>query len=354
MRAIVLLFIMLIQPVAGALEIRHAPAADAKPWRDARESTFADRVKASRRNRPYDIETLALPHPHALQLLPLPTYVPAGSMPLGEGYDHDHAVWHNLPRQEIHAQYFEKRKALAETRHMDLVDWCEKNNLPELADFELRLKLSTFKSYQQAGYQPVKERWLKYGDQRQSEYAFPLPFQGEWTVAPDKTGHHRWKAGAAYAFDVMIVKKGAYVSGNPNVLANYFSWNQPVLAQADGVVVQVRDDQPDLPPGQAGAFDGANYVTVHYGGGILGDYAHLQQGSAKVKAGDKVTVGQTLALVGNSGASGYPHLHFTLRDFYGFSLRGRFSCEVQNKDKWDKLEGENLKEGTVVRNLEKK
>jgi hypothetical protein len=39
-------------------------------------------------------------------------------------------------------------------------------------------------------------------------------------------------------------------------------------------------------------------------------YAHLQPQSLKVKVGDKVKLGQTLGLVGNSGNSDLPHLHF--------------------------------------------
>ena len=46
------------------------------------------------------------------------------------------------------------------------------------------------------------------------------------------------------------------------------------------------------------------------GNGRFALYAHLQPKSIKVKAGDQVTRGQVLALVGNSGNSGAPHLHF--------------------------------------------
>ena len=43
-------------------------------------------------------------------------------------------------------------------------------------------------------------------------------------------------------------------------------------------------------------------------------YAHLQPGSLRVKLGDKVRRGQTLGLVGNSGNSTEPHLHFHITD----------------------------------------
>jgi len=40
----------------------------------------------------------------------------------------------------------------------------------------------------------------------------------------------------------------------------------------------------------------------------------LQPGSRKVKPGDKVAAGQVLGLLGNSGNSDAPHLHFHVMD----------------------------------------
>ena len=53
-----------------------------------------------------------------------------------------------------------------------------------------------------------------------------------------------------------------------------------------------------------------NYLILDLGGGNYCLYAHLQPGSLRVKAGDRVKRGQTLALLGNSGNSTEPHLHF--------------------------------------------
>jgi murein DD-endopeptidase MepM/ murein hydrolase activator NlpD len=43
-------------------------------------------------------------------------------------------------------------------------------------------------------------------------------------------------------------------------------------------------------------------------------YAHLQPGSLRVKAGQKVKRGDVLGLLGNSGNSTEPHLHFQVMD----------------------------------------
>ncbi len=55
-----------------------------------------------------------------------------------------------------------------------------------------------------------------------------------------------------------------------------------------------------------------NHIDLDLGGGVYAMYAHLQPGSLRVKVGDKVKRGQLLALVGNTGNSTEPHLHFQL------------------------------------------
>jgi murein DD-endopeptidase MepM/ murein hydrolase activator NlpD len=59
---------------------------------------------------------------------------------------------------------------------------------------------------------------------------------------------------------------------------------------------------------------GGNHIIMDLGGGRFAFYAHLQPGSLRVKNGDKVRRGQVLGLVGNSGNSTEPHLHFHISD----------------------------------------
>ncbi|MCW8132802.1 MAG: M23 family metallopeptidase [Planctomycetota bacterium] len=328
-----------------------APATPApKAWTFAGDRDYETRVKESPRNKPLNAASLVLPHPAARNILPDPVVVEAGQYAV-DYPDRDRIVWAVVPAGEATAAYLEKRKELlAQNKAADLVAWCEQNKLPACAEFELRCQLAGFQSFMAPGYRPLLARWLKLADARQADYSFPLPLAGEWTVMPDRTGHHRLKAGAAYAFDMMIVKDGRYFKGTGAALDDYYAWGQPILAQADGVVVQVIDTNPDEPPGRVGPFSGANWIEVDYGGGILGGYGHCQKGSAKVKPGDRVKAGETLALVGNSGASGYPHLHFTMLDPQNNSIRGRFRCEVRNGAGWKPIDGEDLRTETVVRN----
>ena len=57
-----------------------------------------------------------------------------------------------------------------------------------------------------------------------------------------------------------------------------------------------------------------NYLVLDMGDTRFASYAHLQPGSLRVKVGESVKAGQVLALLGNSGNSDGPHLHFQVTD----------------------------------------
>lgn len=150
-------------------------------------------------------------------------------------------------------------------------------------------------------------------DRRAPRTALRPPFEGRWKAAVDATGHHRIKAFALHAIDfVRVDGKGGLFTGAGKALTDYPGYDQPVLAAADGEVVQLEDRFDDLPPGRLGAFDQANFVTIKHSVEEFTFYGHVRKGSAKGKIGDKVAKGAPIARVGNSGASGTPHLHFTM------------------------------------------
>ncbi len=99
---------------------------------------------------------------------------------------------------------------------------------------------------------------------------------------------------------------------------SYYCFGHEAYAVADATVVEVKDGLPENTPGEKPAvpinFDtvAGNHVNLDLGGGVYAMYAHLQPGSIRVKAGDHVTPGQVIGLVGNTGNSSEPHLHFQL------------------------------------------
>jgi peptidase M23-like protein len=121
-----------------------------------------------------------------------------------------------------------------------------------------------------------------------------------------------------YAIDWVMTEGGQSSSAARDDIRSYFSFGRPVIAVADATVVKVRNDIPDNPPGHTGAeslklsrdnFVG-NMVVLDLRGGQFAHYLHLQPGSVRVKVGDRVRRGQVLALIGSSGSSFEPHLHF--------------------------------------------
>jgi hypothetical protein len=99
------------------------------------------------------------------------------------------------------------------------------------------------------------------------------------------------------------------------------SYPADALAVANGTVVAVKDSIPENVPGiNSRAVPitletvGGNHVIIDIGGGRYAFYAHLKPGSIGVKKGDRVTRGQVVGLVGNSGNSTEPHLHFHISD----------------------------------------
>jgi len=123
-----------------------------------------------------------------------------------------------------------------------------------------------------------------------------------------------------FAIDwVRIDDKNRASEGDFKKLANWPFYGDPIYSVADGTVVNLYDEAPEQVPGPHPTgitVDniGGNMLVVDIGGGAYAFYAHLQRGSLKAKLGDKVKAGQVLGLLGNTGNSTAPHLHFHLMD----------------------------------------
>ena len=121
-----------------------------------------------------------------------------------------------------------------------------------------------------------------------------------------------------FAIDwVQLRDEGGTYTGDPKDNKNYRAYGSDVLAVADATVVTVKDGIPQNVPGiNSRAVPitletvGGNHIILDLGAGHFAFYAHLQPGQIRVKPGDRVKRGQVMALLGNSGNSTEPHLHF--------------------------------------------
>ncbi|HNC94980.1 MAG TPA: M23 family metallopeptidase [Myxococcota bacterium] len=101
------------------------------------------------------------------------------------------------------------------------------------------------------------------------------------------------------------------------------SQDTPILAALDGVVVETDDGHYDRCHATTDGVDcdgnpmQANFVILEHEGGIRTKYWHMKKDSVAVVVGQAITCGDTLGLVGSSGNSSMPHLHFEVEDATG-------------------------------------
>lgn len=120
-----------------------------------------------------------------------------------------------------------------------------------------------------------------------------------------------------YAQDYLYVDPatGKVASGDETIARNWYGFGKELYAVGNGTVVYVRDGVPDIEittQKPAPAIDTAlgNGVVIDLGNKKYACYGHMVNGSVRVNVGDAVTEGQVIGLMGNTGNSDAPHLHF--------------------------------------------
>lgn len=124
-----------------------------------------------------------------------------------------------------------------------------------------------------------------------------------------------------FAIDfVRLSEQGTVFDGPMDQLSSYPFYGADILAVADGPVVSMGWDLPDVtagtnPTGLELSQYGGNFVVQDIGNGHYAFYAHLQGDNPKhVRVGQVLSRGETLGFLGNSGNSSMPHLHFHIMD----------------------------------------
>ncbi len=182
----------------------------------------------------------------------------------------------------------------------------------------------------QGGKTFAKDLSLQVTEYKQkNKYIFPV--KGAWMAINTYNANyvHRVNSSQEFAFDLMVQKPDLKMYPPSGENEDYGCWGKEVVASADGTVVDTVDGVPNnpsylvsrLPKDELNkikdelgptAMVAGNYVVLEHPGSEFTFYAHMINGSVRVKKGDKVKQGQVLGLCGNSGNSDAPHLHFHL------------------------------------------
>lgn len=123
-----------------------------------------------------------------------------------------------------------------------------------------------------------------------------------------------------YAIDwIKVDAHGRHARGDGSKPADWFGYGEPVLAVADAVVADARDDLPE--PAQVSSSRrvpmeeaSGNYIALDLGQGRYVFYEHLKPGSIRVHRGDVVKRGQVIGALGYTGSTTGPHLHLHVAD----------------------------------------
>lgn len=142
-----------------------------------------------------------------------------------------------------------------------------------------------------------------------------LPFFGQWKVWQGHNGKHTHKGEWKNAWDFVIVDKDQNTHKNEGFsLKDYYCYNAPVVAPADGTVINIIDGIEDNEPGEINMVQNwGNTIIIKHSDYLYSQMSHLKQDSFKVKIGSFLKKGEQIASLGNSGRSPQPHLHFQLQ-----------------------------------------
>ena len=139
-----------------------------------------------------------------------------------------------------------------------------------------------------------------------------LPFLGMWTVSQAHDGEYTHKDEYRHAWDFLITDtEGKQYSGRGDYPSDYYCFDKPVVAPAEGTVEHIVDNVDDNMISDINVKDNwGNTVIIRHDDDLFTSMSHLKKDSIRVAVGDRVKEGDIIGRCGNSGRSPYPHLHF--------------------------------------------
>lgn len=146
-------------------------------------------------------------------------------------------------------------------------------------------------------------------------FKMQLPFLGEWRVTQGYNGTITHLGAWGKALDFMITdEEGKTCFGRCAQKEDFYCYNKPVLAPADGYVYMISNITEDNEINNVNTKKNwGNTIIINHLNGLYSQLSHLKKDSFNVSIGDYVTKGTVLAVCGNSGRSPEPHLHFQVQ-----------------------------------------
>lgn len=153
----------------------------------------------------------------------------------------------------------------------------------------------------------------------QTKTELDLPVRGEWYVVWGgrfiEDNYHAASKSQRFALDLVMLEDEATHRGDGTKLTDYYCYGEEVLAPGAGTVVWACDSLPDQEIGTTNASQPVgNGVVIDHGNGEFSLLAHLRPRSLRIKVGDTVDTNTVLGLVGNSGNTSEPHIHYHLQN----------------------------------------
>jgi len=184
-----------------------------------------------------------------------------------------------------------------------------------------------------------------------------LPIMGEWNISQGYEGDITHKGEWKHALDFVIQDDANSTYKEPGTaLKDFYCYDSPVVAPADGWVVKILDGIEDNNIGDVDlANNWGNTIILKHGEYVFSKLSHLKKDTLKIKSGDHVSRGDIIGYCGSSGRSPEPHLHFQVQStpFIGSkTLEHPISYYMSiNEDKHIFHSFEVPKEGEIVKNV---
>jgi hypothetical protein len=142
-----------------------------------------------------------------------------------------------------------------------------------------------------------------------------VPFDGKWFVGNGAMGLRAHQGVHAYDFYIMDHQLQPAKVRRSTDNRDYYSWGRPALNPIEGKVIRVESEHPDGTPSEQYRKP-ANMVNLTLSGrdDLVLRLLHFQQNGIKVQPGQNLRKGDVVGLVGNSGFSGWAHLHIDLME----------------------------------------